>query len=251
MIEVYLSQVSNLLNDPSNIRYSPGLLTSMINIARGQVAAETECVRVPAILYTIANQQMYALASASLTATGVQGLLTVRLANVVNLNGSQTYLQPRPWEWFNSYYVGTGQSVTTGTPQVWAQQGRGSATMWYSQTTQSFGTIGLYPIPNTQYAINMDVTAVPIPLNTAFDPEAIPYPWTDAVQFYAAYMAYLSVQRFADAQNMMNLYKEFAHRGTQTTVPTVMPGNDPGGQGPKLASDNTTLTTPPAAKGGK
>ena len=38
--------------------------------------------------------------------------------------------------------------------------------------------------------------------------DVIPYPWVDAVKFYAAHLAYLEIQNFNSAQGMFGLFDQ-------------------------------------------
>jgi hypothetical protein len=56
--------------------------------------------------------------------------------------------------------------------------------------------------------------------------EAIPYLWTDAVPYFAAYLALLSSQtgaRTADADKMMQRYTEFVERAKRAATGDVLP----------------------------
>lgn len=54
------------------------------------------------------------------------------------------------------------------------------------------GTIHLFPRPNQAYQMVWDVSCLPIDLEDDLSVEAIPDPWRNAVQFYAAHLALLS-----------------------------------------------------------
>jgi len=66
---------------------------------------------------------------------------------------------------------------------------------------------------------------LPITLVSDGTAEAIPYPWTDAVPYFAAYLALLSAQspaRTADADRMMQRYELFMGRARQFSNPDVL-----------------------------
>ena len=54
--------------------------------------------------------------------------------------------------------------------------------------------------------MEVDLTLVPDNLNDDDDPEPIPYPWTDAVPYWASMLALLQQQRGQDAQAMAQLF---------------------------------------------
>jgi len=56
------------------------------------------------------------------------------------------------------------------------------------------------------------------------DIEAIPYLWTDAVPYFAAYLALMSAQtnmRMEQAQRYFQLYQTFVQRARQAATPAV------------------------------
>jgi hypothetical protein len=78
-------------------------------------------------------------------------------------------------------------------------------------------TFKLRPIPSAAYPMQLDTICEPIDLATDTDPEAIPYPFTNAIKYYAAYLAFLSSQRDKDAENMMKRY-ERSHGNSRASV---------------------------------
>ena len=54
--------------------------------------------------------------------------------------------------------------------------------------------------------MEVDLTCIPFPLLTDADVDPIPYPWTDAVSYWAAVLALLQQQRAQDAQAMAQLF---------------------------------------------
>jgi len=54
--------------------------------------------------------------------------------------------------------------------------------------------------------MEVDLTVIPMPLMTDGDSEPIPYPWTDAVSYWAAVMCLLQQQRREDAAAMAELF---------------------------------------------
>jgi hypothetical protein len=83
----------------------------------------------------------------------------------------------------------------------------------YSQYGQGEnGSLYMYPIPATQYQMEWDTFCTPADLITDQDYEAIANPWTDAVPFYAAHMAYLELQNLNAAKFYLDLYDNMVHR---------------------------------------
>lgn len=91
-------------------------------------------------------------------------------------------------------YGGTFYGIISE-PGWWAQFGEGPA-----------GKIYLAPIPSTELPIELDFSCVPAPLLTDSDPEPIPYPWADAVPYWAAVTCFLQQQRQQDALAMATTF---------------------------------------------
>jgi hypothetical protein len=204
-------------------------LTRWINIARGQIAGESEAIRFMASIPTVINQRAYnfsAINTGVAATNGIQGVMNVRAItynigqNTYGLSGQQ-WITPRSWEWFTLYHL-NNPVPDVGPPATWSQFGQGSAgTGTGSSATGSFY---IDPPPDAVYQLNLDCVCYPIALAADADPEAIPYQWVDCVPFFAAYYAYLSSQtgaRQADAERMFNHYKEFVQRARQAANPSV------------------------------
>jgi len=199
-LNAYLTATQSLLGDPLGQFYTTTQLTTFINTARNRVAASGECVRwVPPSgtgqNQTVAAQEVYPFAAVNALApagSGIGSILAVRTVAVQNGTIKPTWTQ-LAWSRFQAFlrlYSGT----FTGTQTVG----------WWSQF--SFGTLGsiyLAPIPTSALPMDWDCTCLPIALALDTDPEAIPYPWSDLIPFYAAYLALLQQQRGPDADMML------------------------------------------------
>lgn len=207
-----------------------GTLQSYVNAARSQVAFDAECIRDRLFVNAVSGQNVYRFAqdlSASLPDGTVQPISVLEIA----IEGSGP-IDFRPWPWYWQYFR---WSPAVGKPTVVAQLGQGTA-----------GTLYFHPTPDQAYPFVFDVTLLPSGLNgSTGEVDAIPYPWTDAVAFWAAWLAFMQMQRQADAQMMMDRYKELVLRGTQGSTATVLPENYQGGAGAKMAAMHSTLTMAP------
>lgn len=199
----YQSQTALLLHDSSNQAYSLANLTTWINLARGQIASIGQCVRVlPTSNNTVNAQEVYNYSTVNgLIAaqfTGVDSIITV-LSVAINQASAGQGIKPMlpryAWGEFQAKLRAFNQGMT-GYPQVYATYGQGVN-----------GSIYLWPIPSGVYAMDWDCVCRPVNLVDDTTPEAIPYPWTDAIPFYAAYYAYMNSQRSEDAKTMFGLYK--------------------------------------------
>lgn len=216
-LTAYLTATKRLLQLPAapTSLYSDSDLTSYINTARGQLSAEAECIRFMGSLTLIGAQQVYAFSAINLTgSTGVQSVMNVRTVWIALGNG-QVWLRPRPFSWFSLYEL-NNVLPSQGLPQVWSQYGQGVN-----------GTVYFSDIPDTSYTASVDSVCLPVDLVTDSTAEAIPRLWTDAVPYYAAYMALLSAQtsaRQADAQRYFSIYQEFVQRARSGATPAILPG---------------------------
>jgi hypothetical protein len=214
MLNAYLTATQNLLQAPSapTPLYPNASLTQWINTARGQLAGEAKCIRAIGTISTVAGQRSYNFSGVSVSSVaGVQGIINIRSIQFGIADG-QKWINARGWTWFNYYHLNNPEPPS-GQPQTWAQLGQGVS-----------GTFYLDPIPDTVYPLFCDVTGYPIPLVDDSTVEAIPYLWTDAVPYFAAYLAFLSAQspaRQNDAARMFEFYETFLERARMASTPDV------------------------------
>ena len=246
MLAAYLTATRSLLQLPgsnSSSLYSDADLTRFINVARGQVAGEGECIWVHGTIATMLNQTVYRFQDINVgvpATTGVQAVIKMSSLHYVSGNG-QLWIAPKTWPWF-SLYERNSATPRSGPPKTWAQYGQGAAPSGIANTQANGGTFYISPQPDDVYTLNCNTVCYPIPLAQDSDVEAIPFFWTDAVPFFAAYFALMSAQtnaRMADAAQMYKgHYKEFMDRARQQSNPDVgrwmyRQSGDPA-QGPKM-----------------
>lgn len=221
----YLPQTQQLLQNPpaTSALYTTSILTGYINTARGQLAGEAACVRAIATIQTVPGQRAYNFSSLNLgtpSATGIQGAINISTI-WYNVASGQQWIAPRPWEWFGLYHL-NNPVPSPGPPEVWSQYGQGAAPPGSSTGASFGGTLYIDPPPDLSYTLNCDCTCYPITLALDTDVEAIPYLWTDAVPYFAAYAALLSSQtstRMRDAEEMFKLYQVFVNRARNAANP--------------------------------
>jgi hypothetical protein len=99
-----------------------------------------------------------------------------------------------PWDQLQAY----GRSFNVGVfsyPMVWSTSGVGvNNKLW------------LFPAPSSANEMEWDATFLPAPLNTNDDYEAIPDPFTNAVQFWAARLAKIAALRYGEAGELEREY---------------------------------------------
>ena len=287
MLTAYQQQTQRLLHDPNATYFSLSDITSYINIARGQIAMEGQCIRlllsggtitsitgapsgsgysgtatvtisgagqqasatatigagqiatvtlvnggwgyitgtattvtaagstggtnatltavIDNSLTTVAGQEVYKFSTANTLAqtfAGVQsviGVLSVACAWGANA-AMKPLLQPMIWTEFQAYYRSYNNGMQNY-PTLWSQ---------YAQGVN--GSIYIWPLPSTASQMDWDCYCIPINLVDDTTAEAIPYGWTDAVPYYASYLAYMDAQRGEDADRMFKQYTMFMKR---------------------------------------
>ena len=245
MLTNYLTQTRSLLQLPgtnSTSLYSDTDLTRWINIARGQIAGEGECIRVIGTISTVATQNSYSFSGINTGVpgtNGIEGVISIQSLSF-NAGNGQLWLTPRAWPWF-SLYNQNNAVPSSGAPTEWSQFSQG-ASPGVSGSING-GSFYISPIPDDVYTLNATAICYPVPLVNDSTPEALPYFWTDAVPFFAAYFALLSAQtnaRMADAAQMYKgHYEEFMDRARKQSNAGVnrwlyQQAGDPA-QGPKMS----------------
>ena len=95
---------------------------------------------------------------------------------------------------------------TTGQPRIWSKG-------------PPSGTVGgdyfyLFYIPSESYQCDIDAIGSPIDLVDDDTPEQLAYPYTDLVQYWAAYISKFKQQEFNEAANFMRIYEDLFRQYT-------------------------------------
>jgi hypothetical protein len=239
LLSQYLAITQSLIQTPGSTvpLISTALLTQYINIARGQVAGQAECVPAIGQVVTTPGITGYAFSTIGFSATDapmIAGAINIRMINLVTATG-QKRLTVREWPWFNNFIIAK-PTETRGPPKVWTQYRQGSQGVFFIN------------IPDQAYELAVDAVCYPVPLVDDTTVDAIPYLWTDAVPFYAAYYTYMAFQRQADADHFLNRFGELMGRARVAATPPVLPGSYPQGPDPMLPN---RLGVHPAGPGGQ
>ena len=203
MLAEYITQVQRLLNDRQGQFFDLPTVTEYINMSRRRIAAASACLRcLPEGTQSVPQQERYPFSAwmplVQGAMPGIESILSVRsFAMAIGPGGWKPLWRFLPWTDFqgrfriyNRTFIGTISS-----PGWFSQYGSGPNAELY-----------LAPIPTTAQRIEVDLTLIPSDLVDDDDPEPIPYPWTDAVRFWAATMALLQQQRYQDAQAITALF---------------------------------------------
>lgn len=221
-LTAYITSTQLLLHDPNAVFYTQTDLVGYINEGRRQIAAEAMCVRVlppslnPSQNQTVLGQEVYNFSTINPViqanfpgVDSIMGVITIAVNQGTTL---KPVLDQMAWSAFQAYLRSYNVGIESY-PTVWAQ---------YSQGAR--GSVYVWPIPSGAFSMDWDCYCLPSVLTSDSSPEAIPYPWTDAIPFYAAYKAYLNAQRPADAQAMWAEFVKFMQRGTAFSNQIMVPG---------------------------
>lgn len=207
----YLQRTEELINDIKQQMLNPAILKTFVNTARRQIAGQGECIRYLGSLTLTIDQRNYNFSAVSLgtsATNGISAALNVRAIRYAVGDGYQ-WIRPRSWPWFDFYKM-NNPVPGSGAPEAWAQYAQGSTGSFY-----------IDPIPDLSYVLTLDCTCYPIDLVVDATVEAIPVLWTDAIPYFAAYLAYLYVQRADAAKNMLSLYEMFMQRARASANPSI------------------------------
>ena len=217
MLNSYLTDVQTLLHD-FNLQFygSPLSLTTLINKARLRIAGMSQCIRVlvpNASFSTTTSQNIYTFASLNpyvQTTPGVnqiQGVFSV----AVSQGTIKPVLDQLPWQAMQAYMLSYNNQFTS------------YCTAWSQYSYGTNGSIYLWPIPSGAFPTDIDTYCLPIALATDTDVEAIPYPWTEAVPYYAAYWALMNAQRLEEAKFMKEEYMRCLTDARSMSTPPNIP----------------------------
>lgn len=151
---------------------------------------------------TVAGQEVYQFSTLNTLATKTQGVAGVigLISIAAQWGAGNTYkpmLSRKIWSDFQAYFRVYANSQVNF-PAVWSQYGQGQKGSFY-----------LFPIPSQQLAMDCDAFCSVINLVDDTTAEAIPDPWTDAVPYYACYLAYRNSQRQQDAVGAAGMLKDY------------------------------------------
>lgn len=119
------------------------------------------------------------------------------IACSVNWGGvSRPSLDWQPWDDYQAYCRAYAV-LNSSYPSVWTVYNDGPA-----------GEIWMFPIPSVVGEIELDAIVGPADVFTDADPEAIPSVFYNSLKFLAASLAFMTSQRYAQAQVMENQFAD-------------------------------------------
>lgn len=213
----HMADTQLLLNDPGGQFFSRETWISCINRSRRRIAAASGCLRTtPPGVMTAPNQEVYSFdAWKSHVQTALPGADSILYVGSVAVSvGGKWEKQPdgtwiiaggawKPswrrlvWSDFQARFRIYGRTFygILSEPGWWTQYGTGPS-----------GSLYLAPIPSMKMPMEIDLICTPKSLETDDDFEGIPFPWFDAVPYWAATLALLQQQRMQDAQIMAQTF---------------------------------------------
>lgn len=211
MLNAYIAQVQDLLDDPLAQLWSTTSLTAYINEARGRIAQETKALRQVitttqyATLTLNAGQELYTLASYLPSPFNTSLIDIMGIAVIVN--DERYKLKYWPYTQLDAYLRGWVNYQDW--PIVFSRVGANN--------------IFVAPVPNQTYSCEWDIAVNPAALASDSDPEPIPVPFQEPVQYYAAYKAKLKIQAQGEAKYFFDLYNEILRRCAKAWMTRTIP----------------------------
>ena len=149
----------------------------------------------PTLAVTVPGQEVYPFSYFDLSPfPGVGEIYYVRTVAVI-FSQFRYVLRYRAFSEYQAYVRQYSTGFFQYVPSDFTQFGQGAS-----------GSLYMYPIPNQVYQFEPDCLGLPSDLQTDTDYEAIPDPWTDAVPYYAAHLAYLELQNMSAANYYLDLF---------------------------------------------
>lgn len=206
----YLQQVYRLVNDQSQTNFNFDDLVQYVNEGRLQIASASQSIRLLSSNDLVIGQEVYPFSSLSIPASSGYGEV-VAVKGISLLYGNFRYtLQKVSFSRYQALiraYASDYQDV----PKACAQYGQGVS-----------GSIYMYPPPSDTYTTEWDCICLPQALATDSDIELIPYPWTDAVQYYAAYRAMEAAQQFPIADRYNAQFIRYVKKARADSQPSAI-----------------------------
>lgn len=140
---------------------------------------------------------------------GLQAVIGV-MDIVVSWGSMKPALRNCSWSVFQAYArsINQGQNY----PMLWAQYQLGET-----------GSVYLWPMPSAVYEMQWDCLCTPAALSSTQTIDLIPDAWTNAVFYYACYLAYLNAQRKDDSNDMFQRYERALMEASSYVQPPRTP----------------------------
>jgi hypothetical protein len=198
----YITQTRRLLHDVNANFWTDAELTDYINDGRNTLVRDTGCNRVlqnHTALYDVETIDFADLP---------EGVNTIDVLNVILYWGNTRIpLSYLPWTNFNAQ-MRYWQSYT-GRPVAFSMYGPKK--------------IFIGPKPDQNYQMELDTVVMVDPMVNGADVETLPTPFTEAVPFYAAYIAKYKEQSYGEAEIFKQEYSKHVLEALNTTFTRRLP----------------------------
>lgn len=168
-----------------------------VTVSGGGGTGATCVVTLTTFISTLPGQETYAFSSFN-SAVQVANPAALEVIGIQSISVAWGSLKPtldyKSWTEFQANY----RSYNYGNqnyPSLWSQYGRGQG-----------ATVYLWTIPSSYNAMDVDCYCTPIALVNDSTTDAIPDPFSEAVPYYAAALAYANAQRKDDSEYYRQLY---------------------------------------------
>lgn len=175
----------------------------------GTLAAATPVIN---CLNTVANQEIYTFATANTLAQLTAGVGSILFVETIAVSWGALKPVLDQWNWNDLQAYVRSYPVVSGQPAMWAQFGQGEG-----------GSVYIQPEPTSALPMEWNCVCTPIDLVDDTTAEAIPFPWTNAVPYYAAYLAFMNARRPIEAKNMYDIYDSNMKRSRSFAESTYVP----------------------------
>jgi hypothetical protein len=166
-----------------------------------------------AAVQTVQAQESYSFSTYNTYVQQTSGVKSIFQVVSVAISQGTTKPMMRYMDWSSfQAFCRINQNTIQNYPAIWSQYQPGDN-----------GSLYLFPIPSGNYQMDWDCLCLPLDLVDDTTPEAIPYPFTEAVPYYAAYLCYQYAQRGDDAQRMLSEYRRLMIEGRGTSTTTRIP----------------------------
>lgn len=181
----YITECRRLLHDATGAFYSDQELTDNINLARYRLARDTGCLRQLQPDTAILNQEVYSFS------TLPNGANTFDVLNI-NLYWGNTRVSLRylPWTQFNAELRFWQNYI--GRPICFSLYG--------------IDNYYISPVPDQNYAIELDTVVLPAAMVAASDVDTIPNNFTSPIAFYACHQAKFKEQAYGESEIFKQQY---------------------------------------------
>jgi len=198
----YITQTRRLLHDVNANFWTDAELTDYINDGRNHMVQDTGCNRILQSHTLVYNVETLNFSSLP------QGDRTIDVLNINLYWGNSRYpLAYMAWSDFNAQ-LRFWQNYT-GRPVGFSMYGP--------------KTIYISPKPDQAYQIELDTVVLPTELTTQSPNETLPTPFTEAVPFYASYLAKYQEQSYGEAEIFKQEYQKHVLQALNTTFTRRLP----------------------------